>query len=87
MEKQCLNRIADGNPYSLLPGEAPNPLYHQYIISYRIKEARKLLAKDISVSETALQTGFSDVKTFSRSFKKNTGAPPSVYRESENYEP
>jgi AraC-like DNA-binding protein len=52
----------------------------QYVISYRIKEARKLLIQGKSVTETAYQTGFTDMKTFSRCFKKRSGFSPSAYK-------
>lgn len=55
---------------------------YQYIISYRMKEAQKYLQTDISVSQIANMTGFSDIKTFSRSFKQHFSASPSTYRKS-----
>jgi AraC-like DNA-binding protein len=60
---------------------------HQYIISYRLKEAKKILKTDISVSEVANMTGFSDIKTFSRSFKQHFSSSPSMYRKSHIIKP
>ena len=44
---------------------------HRYIIHYRLKKAKKLLKEKKSISLIAEETGYSDVKSFSRSFKKN----------------
>jgi len=53
---------------------------HQYIIGCRMKEARKLLMSQRSVSEIAEMTGYPDLKCFSRTFRKNHGVSPSEYR-------
>ena len=53
---------------------------HQYIIAYRLKEAKKMLTTRCSISQIAIETGYPDVKAFSRSFKKNFGVSPSSYR-------
>lgn len=55
---------------------------HQYIINYRLKEAIKLFKTDISLSQIANLTGFSDIKTFSRCFKQHFSLSPSMYRKS-----
>jgi len=60
---------------------------YQYIISYRLKEAIKFLRTDISVSQIANMTGFSDIKTFSRSFKQHFSLSPSKYRKSHIIKP
>lgn len=53
---------------------------YQYIISYRLKEAKKLLKTDISITEIAKTTGYIDIKSFSRSFKENFGLSPTDFR-------
>jgi len=53
---------------------------HQYIIGCRMKEARKLLKSQRSVSDIARMTGFSDLKCFSRTFRKIHGISPMEYR-------
>ena len=53
---------------------------YQYIISYRLKEAKKMLRTDASITEIAKKTGYNDIKSFSRSFKKKFGVSPSVFR-------
>jgi len=54
---------------------------YQYIVNYRLKEAKKLLNTDITISHIAILTGYSDVKTFSRAFKNKFGVAPSIYRD------
>lgn len=50
----------------------------QYIIKKRLEKARQLIAtKNGSISEVALHTGFSDVFSFSKMFKKHFNIPPS----------
>ena len=53
---------------------------YQYIMGYKLKEARKLLKTDMPVTQIAKMTGFSDIKSFSRSFKKKFGLSPSMFR-------
>jgi AraC family transcriptional regulator len=50
----------------------------------RLIAAKELLRRtDLSLQEIALKCGFSTAFSFSRSFRKQYGIPPSVYR-SEN---
>ncbi|MDC7235376.1 MAG: AraC family transcriptional regulator [Spirochaetales bacterium] len=53
---------------------------YQYIISRRMEKAKTLLKTEMRISDISDQTGFGDVKSFSRSFRKNTGFSPSYYR-------
>lgn len=50
---------------------------HQYILQKRLSKAAELLQQGKSVSATALDCGFSDVFSFSKSFKKRFGYSPS----------
>jgi AraC family transcriptional regulator len=53
---------------------------HQYLIQCRIQHARKLVQHTgISMSEIAYLCGFSDVFSFSKSFKKHTGHAPTQF--------
>ena len=53
----------------------------QYIISYRMKKAYNLLSSEkYSISIIAASVGYSDLFTFSRSFKKFFGVPPQKYK-------
>lgn len=56
-----------------------NTTPHRYITLLRMSAAAKLLNEGNSVLETAALSGYSDVKTFARVFKKNYGVPPSEY--------
>lgn len=52
---------------------------HNYLTQKRLQEAQKLLMKDnFSVGEIAIICGFGDVYSFSKSYKKQFGYPPSV---------
>jgi AraC-like DNA-binding protein len=53
----------------------------QYIMLNRLSRARELLiSTPLPVGEVAVQTGFSDVNNFIRSFKRETGLTPAQYR-------
>jgi AraC-like DNA-binding protein len=53
----------------------------QYLMRLRINRSKRLLANtDLSVKEAALTVGFEDQLYFSRVFKKETGATPSLWR-------
>lgn len=60
---------------------------YQYIISYRLKEAEKLLRTDATISQIAIMTGFSDIKAFSRCFKQHFSLSPTTYRKSHIIKP
>ena|SRR5205823_10514247 len=45
----------------------------------RLREAKKLLLRGLSVKEVASELGFKQASHFSRSFKQRTGRPPSEY--------
>lgn len=53
---------------------------NNYIISKRITEAKKLLNKDLSVSEAAERCGFADYANFIRVFKNAVGISPGKYK-------
>lgn len=52
----------------------------EYLDRYRMKQAKKMLESGESVTETALNIGFSSVSYFSRLFEKEVGESPSAYR-------
>ncbi len=53
----------------------------EYLIDIRIEKAKELLKEtDKSVSSIAFEVGYSDLKHFSKLFKKLTGLKPSEYR-------
>lgn len=59
---------------------------HRYLQQKRLENGRKLLQTGhYSVSEAALQTGFADIHSFSRAFKKQFGQPPSAWKFQEEW--
>ena len=55
--------------------------FYDYLCYKRIKSAETLLLKPgVSITEVALQSGFSSLSTFNRTFKKLKGCTPSEYR-------
>lgn len=52
---------------------------YQYILSCRLKNASLLLKADYSVFDAAIASGFSDIFSFSKAFKKHFGISPSGY--------
>ncbi len=58
-------------------GETP----HRYLQRRRVERAMFLLrATDRSVTDICLETGFTSLGTFSRTFREIVGEPPSAYR-------
>jgi AraC family transcriptional regulator len=58
---------------------------HQYIIKKRLEEAgRQLKVNHFSVAEIAVKTGFADIYSFSKSFKKAYHLSPRAYRIANN---
>ena len=55
----------------------------QYVISYRFKAAKKMLAlTEKSIADIATETGFTDASYFAKSFKAAFGITPKEYRNS-----
>jgi AraC-like DNA-binding protein len=55
-----------------------------YLKRYRIRQAKALLeASDKSITEVALEVGFSDSGYFARVFRREAGVSPSAYRRGE----
>ena len=55
----------------------------QYVQRIRMEQARLVLEgqKEVSISELAMQCGFEDATSFSRSFRRMFGKSPTQYRE------
>ncbi len=52
-----------------------------YIKKLRLEKAKELLTQtDLTVSQVAMEAGFSDYNYFCRIFKKETGLPAGKYR-------
>ena len=55
--------------------------FNHYLIRYRIQKAKHLLAAgDKTITEIALEVGFSDNNYFSRVFREEVGVSPLAYR-------
>lgn len=53
----------------------------EFLSRFRISRAKELLTvTELSIEEIAASCGYSDALVFSKSFKKQMGVPPSVYR-------
>lgn len=53
----------------------------KYILTSRLNSAKELLLNsNLSITEIALQTGFSDSNYFARYFKRNTGYTPTQFK-------
>lgn len=52
---------------------------HQYILSKRLNKAKEAISKAQPISEVAIESGFNDLFSFSKAFKKHTGIAPSLY--------
>jgi AraC family transcriptional regulator of arabinose operon len=63
--------------------EATGYSLQEYLLTYRMKMAVKLLADEsISVNEIASDVGYNDTFTFSKAFKRHFGCSPTDYRKS-----
>lgn len=65
-------------------GQSPT----DYLISYRVETAKKLLqTSHSSVTQIALDTGFSSPAYFSKTFRSHTGMSPQNYRKQHGTQP
>ncbi len=61
--------------------EYMNCTFYDYLITRRIKAAEILLSQlDLSITDVALQSGFSSISTFNRTFKAKKGCTPGEFR-------
>ena len=55
--------------------------FHQYLINYRLENAKYLLTETkLSIYQISDMVGFSDPKIFCRVFKNNVGTSPAQFR-------
>jgi len=52
---------------------------HDYLMQFRMKQARQLLVKGCNIAHVALDTGFADQSHLTRCFKQLTGITPGSY--------
>jgi AraC-like DNA-binding protein len=83
-ENVDLNNIADEAYYSKFHfsrkfKEVYQQTPHQYLVSVRVEQAKKLLASGMPVAAVCEAIGFEELSSFSRLFKRRVGLNPSVY--------
>ena len=66
--------------FSRLFKQHTNTTFYDYLSHKRIQAAQSLLTMDIPITDIAFQTGFNNLTTFCRCFKKVTNCSPSEYR-------
>lgn len=76
----CHELGIDRTYFSVLFRRAAGLAPSEYLIHYRISQACKLFATDMSITEIAMACGFPDAANFSVRFKKLTGKTPRQYR-------
>lgn len=68
--------------YTVLFKKHTGTTVNAYLVNLRIQKAKEMLVKsDLTAKEIGKRVGFSDYFHFSRSFKKNAGLSPTIYRE------
>lgn len=66
-----------GRLFRQVIGQTP----HQFVMSYRVETARRLLADARrTLTDVAVSCGFADQSHFTRAFKQATGVTPGLYR-------
>ena len=66
--------------FSRLFKQVTGHTFQDYLAQKRITEAQSLLSSDCPITEIAFRTGFSNLSSFNRCFKKYTHCSPSDYR-------
>ena len=66
--------------FSRLFKQYTNYTFYNYLCYKRIQASQALLSTNISVTEIAFQTGFNNLSTFCRTFKKYVNCSPTEYR-------
>jgi AraC-like DNA-binding protein len=88
LKLQDLAQRIDVSPHHLsqLINEKLGQNFFDFINSYRIEEAKKLLAdpakRQFTILSLALEVGFNNKASFNSAFKKHTGMTPSQFRDS-----
>lgn len=58
-----------------------NKTPHQYLISVRMENAKRILKTGTAISDVCHSVGFSSVSSFTGLFKRSTGITPSAYQQ------
>ncbi len=91
-EELTLEQVADyigfsKYHFSRLFKQHTNTTFYDYLSHKRIQAAQSLLSMDMPITDIAFQTGFNNLTTFCRCFKKVTNCSPSEYRNKFRVEP
>jgi AraC-like DNA-binding protein len=76
-DEACFSRFHFIRLFKTIYGKTP----HQYLTTVRIENAKLLLQKGISVSDTCFSVGFDSVSSFTGLFRQYTRCSPSVYQQ------
>src|SRR5262245_2364327 len=76
-DEACFSKFHFLRLFKGIYGKTP----HQYLIHVRIENAKLLLTKNYSVTETCFLVGFDSVTSFSGLFKKLNAITPSAYQQ------
>lgn len=72
----CLSTFHFSRLFRQITGYAP----YDYLLLVRIENAKSLLNKGVSVTQTAFSSGFNSLDNFSYAFSKITGNSPTSYK-------
>lgn len=75
-DQACFSKFHFIRLFKSIYGRSP----HNYLVSVRIDNAKKLLTEDVSVLDASMRVGFDSVTSFAATFKKMVGKTPSAYR-------
>lgn len=67
--------------FSRLFKQYTNTTFYEYLSQKRILVAQELILKNMPITDVAFQTGFNNLTTFCRCFKKYVGCAPSQYKD------
>jgi len=83
LPKLAIRLNATANEISYVINESKGDNFYNYVNSYRIKEAQRLLLSDLihtsTIAGIALQSGFNSKTSFNTAFKKKTGLSPTEF--------
>jgi len=74
-DQACFSKSHFIRLFKSIYGKSP----HNYMVSVRIKKAKKLLAEGVSVLDVCQRVGFDSPTSFTATFKKLAGKTPSEY--------
>src|SRR5215218_2295164 len=73
----CFSKFHFIRLFKAIYGKTP----HQYLTYVRIENAKLLLQRGVSITETCFSVGFQSSSSFTALFRQNTKLSPSVYQQ------